>query len=112
MTPVDQVKAIIAMLSPEDTITQTDAVFLVQKHINETNQKIKDLQKQMALADARIENEQKKRNDADAEKVKVQNDLSKVTADFEDSKKLAKPIPAGKADTDGSDGKIKEPKNG
>lgn len=71
MDPQQQVKEIITLLTPEDPNT-TDAVFLVNRYIRDTNTKIKNLQKQIALVEAQLEEERGKTHDMKNEKIKVE----------------------------------------
>lgn len=54
MTAENQVKEIILMLAPEDP-TSTDAVFLVQKYMENAAAKILAKDKQIALLEAQLE---------------------------------------------------------
>jgi hypothetical protein len=87
-----QVKQIIQMLDPETPGTQTDAVFLVQKYIQTTNETIKNLRKQLAMAEADRDAKAQEKHDAINAKLASEADMQGKIDDLH--KQVGKAIPA------------------
>lgn len=74
MTPEQQVKEIVGLLSPTDQ-NQTDAVFLVQRMIQRTQEKLKTADKQIAKLEADLEATKTQLHDLINQKLEVENRL-------------------------------------
>lgn len=99
MTPENQVKEIVKMLSPEDPNT-TDAVFLVQKYIEGATAKLAAQVKQIALLEAQLEARSKEKHDVINQKLESERRLNKEKEDLvkreeERSNSNKKPGPGG-----------------
>jgi predicted nucleic acid-binding Zn-ribbon protein len=103
-----QVAQIIALLDPEASGT-TDAVWLVQKHIQDTNQTIKDLRKQVALAEADRDQKALEKHDAINAKLAREAELQAHIDDL--SEQVGKPQ-VGIVDADPSGAPINPGKSG
>lgn len=105
-----QVKQIILMLDPETPNTQTDAVFLVQKYIATTNDTIKNLRKQLAMAEADRDAKAQEKHDAINAKLASEADLQSKVDDLK--KQMADPQ-VGKTKPDApSGGKVDDKLSG
>jgi hypothetical protein len=70
------------LLDPETPDTQTDAVFLVQRYIATTNETIKNLRKQVALAEADRDQKAQEKHDAINAKLASEADLQAKVDDL------------------------------
>lgn len=95
MTPEQQVKEIIILMSPEDPGAQTDAVFLVSRYMAQMGAKVSDANKRIALLEAQLEARSKEKHDTINEKLEAETRLKKEKADIleQREKPVEKPGP-------------------
>lgn len=98
MTPEQQVKEIIKLLNPENPNDPgIDAVFLVQKAVQNLQAKVAAKDKQIALLEAKIEAEGKLRHDIENEKLASETKLKDEKKKIMDDMGLQPRIPGNKA---------------
>jgi len=81
MTPEQQVREILILMSPEDSATQTDALYLVQLYMDKMRISLAAKDKQIALLEARLEAKSQEKHDIVNEKLESERRLRKEKDD-------------------------------